>query len=1797
MLSFDDLKRDARRQLENDKKREKTSTASWESLKQSARQQNTIGIDQNYISSFFTDAQNYLRGASESYNGMGYANRESVFTSQKKTADDLRSRSGKIRAYLNGNKASLKEEDYNSLVAMLDDFDKSAASIYDAFSQKNEGFSQWDSEDSYIRGALDEVEARQQRYENNKAEIANLQAEKKKLSSAQVSNNTYAFGDTSMGFFVPATDPSYGSRIKDIDAQIAALEAENQQYERGEGGFVSKVRDDYYSITQQPGFAVGTASRDYSNPTKEEFRILDVLNNNSYWKWDEANGVYRDAFGNVLAVDENNTYYNPAAQKYQVEDKLGLYLSASDDERVDGTHSAEYEDSAWGSYIKEGYNGAWEYLTAPEQEIYYTLLESDQEAAYKYLADMDVELNRRRTLDSVGKWAQQYDDAGFLEKIALNAATVPAKFFSNITGSIENSVNALQGEDINPYSVAHGGMHYSQTVRGATANELDATGFKIPVIDFTLGDIYQTGMSRLDSALATSVFGGGGTVFLGMGAAQDEAYRLYKQGASAEQITVGSFAAGAAEAIWENLSYGKLKEIQNIGDPGAWVKSILIQGFNEASEEALTEVSNIISNALVMGSQSDLAELYQQNEEDAFRTFVGLVKQTTHSAFGGFLGGIGAGATQSTGVYVDTLAKYAESGNTIRSADGGAKALENFAMSVAGATEGKLSNSIKKQAGKVSSEVAIGKGFGKIGAAVKNFNRDVQAGRLYNDVMTAQNAQNKADIARSLQEKGFNAETANDIATVLVAEYTGQNLSFAQRRLLESAMETQVVKQVVADIIGNEQSTMGQREANIRGFNAKIVDGIVTKAVAKAQPTAAAQPAETPAATYDVSADGVTTDKDGNAVNIVGVESTENGKLLLRTENGTIDSGDVVYASEADALVYEAVANMGATPASAWDMIKAATEDGGVSATEYATAAPLAYLYGKLGYEKGVFSNGKPRLSLTEKQSATIYQMGRSDADASVKATSQVDTRATISEKNADKEIIYEGFTYSKRKANPLQRASMEAIELINKVSSLEVHVYRSVKEGGKFYAVVDGKKRIAPNGYFMDGNKIFIDINAGNEGRGAMLFTMAHEIGHYIAEYNAADFKAISDFLFEHYGEDAPIYEELRKKKETLIESYKRDGKPVPEKAQLEKEAQEELVCDMLSRMLADQYAYDKLMELKKENLNAFQKLGEAIKKFLDKIAKFIGIYDTQATDFQMAASVETFGEEAFRQLQDLYIKAFVQADANFQAAEVQKNTTEDGGVKLQSRMTDADIQAVQGIGRISVNQFSSAAIKATERFARQYWEEMGVKSPFFRAWFGDWRVNDQTKVRIANKKGDTRGAQQNTDTGWDVQVSGQVFAESKHFAKKNKSAMPYLPYINDIVEKAVLLDSYGIDIRKAKSQNSLLMHSLYAIADIGHGPELLKLYVEEMNDPNSSDTAKRAYQLQNIEKASAVNGGVQGNAPSSLANTTNAIRTVADLFAAVKQKDADFKPNAASTIVNADGTPKVVYHGSADQFNIFSYGHIGSASGVSILGDGFYFGDKKRLAKNYGENVYECYLQMKKPYQATEADAYKLNTKKLQNQGYDGVILESPSGKIYMVFDNTQIKSATDNIGSFDGSNADIRYSDRDYSYEALTSKPDMVVTTVGGNVPNNRADVVHQAKKNAAKVGTFNPKDGSVSVHVDDIDVDVVVGTAGLKHSLDRRFNVNAPVTLQAGLILQNSIQINELTPQHPNAQSSYVLIGAAKTKDGQLYIVRSVVNRFSQELTSMDVLYAFNGKTEPDLGKKRKPGGRQSPMARS
>ena len=87
-------------------------------------------------------------------------------------------------------------------------------------------------------------------------------------------------------------------------------------------------------------------------------------------------------------------------------------------------------------------------------------------------------------------------------------------------------------------------------------------------------------------------------------------------------------------------------------------------------------------------------------------------------------------------------------------------------------------------------------------------------------------------------------------------------------------------------------------------------------------------------------------------------------------------------------------------------------------------------------------------------------------------------------------------------------------------------------------------------------------------------------------------------------------------------------------------------------------------------------------------------------------------------------------------------------------------------------------------------------------------------------------------------------------------------------------------------------MMHSFYAIVNNGNGFDLLKLYVEEMYNPNTKDTDKRSYQLQNIAKRQ-LSDRVRDKSLAPSASTASKY-TVSDLFDFVKKFDKNFKPQS---------------------------------------------------------------------------------------------------------------------------------------------------------------------------------------------------------------------------------------------------------------------------------------------------------------
>ena len=154
------------------------------------------------------------------------------------------------------------------------------------------------------------------------------------------------------------------------------------------------------------------------------------------------------------------------------------------------------------------------------------------------------------------------------------------------------------------------------------------------------------------------------------------------------------------------------------------------------------------------------------------------------------------------------------------------------------------------------------------------------------------------------------------------------------------------------------------------------------------------------------------------------------------------------------------------------------------------------------------------------------------------------------------------------------------------------------------------------------------------------------------------------------------------------------------------------------------------------------------------------------------------------------------------------------------------------------------------------------------------------------------------------------------------------------------------------------MMMQSLFAISNIGNENELVKLYVEELNNINSNGTIKRAYQLQNINKIPLESKRFSNNSLASSDQRNN--YTISELHVLVKQHDKNFKPTEASKVVNEDGTPKVVYHGT-DKGGFYVFDPKMSDDKISL-----FFSDSKVTSNSYAQSdnqqLYEVYLAIKK-------------------------------------------------------------------------------------------------------------------------------------------------------------------------------------------------------------------------------------------
>lgn len=386
-------------------------------------------------------------------------------------------------------------------------------------------------------------------------------------------------------------------------------------------------------------------------------------------------------------------------------------------------------------------------------------------------------------------------------------------------------------------------------------------------------------------------------------------------------------------------------------------------------------------------------------------------------------------------------------------------------------------------------------------------------------------------------------------------------------------------------------------------------------------------------------------------------------------------------------------------------------------------------------------------------------------------------------------------------------------------------------------------------------------------------------------------------------------------------------------------------------------------------------------------------------------------------------------------------------------NNITAADVHTVRSIGPKSINAFTSDDIKKSEKWAKMYFKDLDTKSPFFNAWFGNWRAYSVHPVSVADipayedskefRKG-LRGTFKNNDTEWDIRVSREGIGNTIAHSGSGRLSEFGLSGIKELVENAVLLDSEVHEHHSNNATNDAIAfdHKLYAIGrDINSAISLYKLTIEDTFQDVKHPSDKRFHNLKQIKKIAEVStdalAGKTGS-DGSAASSSTIKYTVADLYEFVKAYDKDFTsaPTVNVAMLNEDGTPKILYHGTDADFTVFD--RTKGRSTMDIQGS--FFSPWEIDAEGYGSNVKAYYLNLRNP--APESVAYRaLNRFKGQNNagirareyleslGYDGV---NNNDEEYIAFYPEQIKSATDNIGTFDGENPDVRFSQKNAESE---------------------------------------------------------------------------------------------------------------------------------------------------------------------
>ena len=802
-----------------------------------------------------------------------------------------------------------------------------------------------------------------------------------------------------------------------------------------------------------------------------------------------------------------------------------------------------------------------------------------------------------------------------------------------------------------------------------------------------------------------------------------------------------------------------------------------------------------------------------------------------------------------------------------------------------------------------------------------------------------------------------------------------------------------------------------QPPTNIQEAAAQAAEKAVQNPLERQTSNNAAAPAKT--AQNGVATRHTATTSNGNAVSVGSIVDTDNGLNVRLSDGTTAQLSDVDFDDPNINVLYERAASFDADTANA--LVNNYT--GETSVDNYLRGFDSVYLSGKQGYEyaKAVGDSVYARHYLNDNARMAAFRAGQA-AYQSSRANSIAGQQGNNVRPQAKAE--YEAGVnreYSDRKLTSSQRKQIRALDEVFKAAGKKLVIHDAIGTDGNSVTF----SRSDANAYY-DAKTDTYHLSLDSTGQ-AYAYVVAHESIHEMEVKNKEGFSALSEVV------EAAIEGELMNQKGMTFDEAKAEFEKMVQ-YQIDKnglsrsEAVTEVVANTVPVILTDEQQgkrfADKVMKSGSKVKAWFEKLIKDLRAILDKA---YNILKGQKSWEQM--ELIRNNKQTLDMIADYYFEGM--EGMKGKASNTEKT---DGNVKRSAKDINADIREVNPMEITPPNRVTSSS-----------------KYHYLINEFENNGYNGRRVVLV-----------ENGNDGYQALTGSHRILAAREAGVDVPSVV--IPMSEEIQP---LLDATG-DEERAR------------IAD--------ELYEDGIIPKEARDLLVREDEL-NFEN---VGKPLDKQVRFSMKNAVTESQQFKRWFG-----DWQNNPAKASKVVNEDGTPKVMYHGTSNGgFHIFNtYG-----GNFGLFGIGSYFTDNLDVAQSYtqkgkGNNpqVYSVYLNIRNPidmdavaniseWKKTVMDAsdyfngcktnedcfkalkeycedemmYKAEAEEyisdvIQAMGYDGIThigggrynkKDATKHRVFIVFDNAQVKSATDNVGTFDPNNPDIRFSEKDTEQNAVST-----------------------------------------------------------------------------------------------------------------------------------------------------------------